>query len=348
MAKRKKQILIFVLLFVILLAGGLAIFYLKYKAVFMDAANQRTKTVSVFIPTGSDYEQLCDSLFHKNLIADTTLFHKVAKYKNLQDNIHAGHFRLAPDVTINQIINTISGNRQTPVNVTFHHIRKIEKLAGKVSNQLELDSAILMTLLHDQDMLDSLGINKEQILGFFIPNTYEFYWNTSAIEFLTRMKQKHDRFWNEKRKRKAASIGLTPEEVSTLASIVQEETNQASEMSRIAGVYINRLNIGMPLQADPTLKYVINDWSIRRVLDRHKQISSPYNTYQNIGLPPGPISMPEPHVIDSVLNYEEHDYLFFFFFIDRPGYHEFSRSLREHNNKANRYRHNLNQRGIYR
>ncbi|MFW6019743.1 MAG: endolytic transglycosylase MltG [Bacteroidales bacterium] len=346
MAKKKNLRIIIILLFIIIAIG--IFIYTKYRAAFIKpAAPERTQKVSVYIPSNADYEILLDSIFAHQLVADSILFQKMARYKELHKNVHGGHYQIAPDMTIYQIINKFSGGRQTPVNVTFNNIRKIEEFAASIDKQLELDSARVMELLHSEEILNLLEIEERELLGYFIPNTYEFYWNVSAKSFFKRMKQEHERFWNSERKSQAQAIGLTRHEVATLASIVQEETNQISEMDKIAGVYINRLNRGMLLQADPTLKYALDDWSIRRVLNIHKVINSPYNTYKYSGLPPGPICMPEPETINQVLNYEDHDYYYFVASADKPGLHFFSKTLREHNRKANQYRHYLNQNSIY-
>ncbi|MFO8054443.1 MAG: endolytic transglycosylase MltG [Bacteroidales bacterium] len=332
---------------VILFLGGLLFVYIAYKSIFIKSAGDHSKAVSLYIPNSADYEQLCDSLFAHNLISDTALFQRTAKAKSFTESFRPGHYRIPPGITMNRLINKIKGGRQDPVKVTFNNIRTVEELAGKIGRQLEADSAKFAKVFRDNELLDSLDIAQQYLLALIIPNTYEFYWDTSPRQFMIRMDKEHRAFWNHSRRKKAGSIGLTPLEVSTLASIVQEETNQISEMARIAGVYINRLEKGMLLQADPTLKRAINDWSIRRVLNRHKSVPSPYNTYLHKGLPPGPISMPEPYVIEQVLNYEEHDYLFFSASAKRPGFHEFSRTHREHINSANKYRRQLNQRRIY-
>ncbi|MCF8217544.1 MAG: endolytic transglycosylase MltG [Bacteroidales bacterium] len=347
MVKKKKRNIFFIILLLLMIALG-AFAYIKYKSVFIKpAAPERTQSASVFIPSQADFETLKDSIFKYNLISDSILFEKVARYKDLPQNIHGGHYQIAPEITLNQLINKFSSGLQTPVYVTFNNIRKIEEFAGSVGKQLELDSTVIMHLLHSEEILNMLNTSEKKLLGYFIPNTYEFYWNISAKAFFKRMKKEHERFWNSNRRAQARAIGLSPHEVATLASIVQEETNQTSEMDKIAGVYINRLNHGMLLQADPTLKYAIDDWSIRRVLNKHKTIDSPYNTYKYAGLPPGPICMPEPKTIDQVLNFENHNYFYFVASVDSLGFHSFSKTLREHNRKANRYRRYLNQNRIY-
>lgn len=346
---RRNKILITIAaaLLAIVIALG-AWLYSVYNTVFKTPAGMQEQPVSIYLPTGAGYQQLKDSLLAHQLVKDTALFRKLAEYKELKSRVYAGHYRIQPDISLNTLVNKFRGGLQDPVNVTFNNIRDVEKLAGIIGRQLALDSAELSQLMKDRQLLDSLGTGRLQLLGFFIPNTYEFYWNTGARDFLFRMKKEREKFWSKSRRQKAEAMGLSPEQVATLASIVQEETNKVEEMDKIAGVYINRLETGMPLQADPTLKFALDDWSIRRVLNRDKEIKSPYNTYMFKGLPPGPISMPSPQAIDQVLNYQDHNYLYFVASAERPGFHEFSKTLRQHNIKANKYRRHLSERKIYR
>ncbi len=348
MTGRNKKLLIILAVLLLLAAVAVIWSYSAWKTMFRDPAGINRQPVSIYIPTGADYQQLEDSLLAHRLVNDTAWFRRLAEYKKLNKHVYPGHYRIQPGISLNSLINKFRGGLQDPVNVTFNNIRDMQTFAGRIGSQLELDSARLIQLLNNEQLLDSLGTNRLNLLGFFIPNTYELYWNTDARDFLFRMKKEHQRFWNERRLKKAAEIDMTPEEVTTLASIVNEETNQVSEMDRIAGVYINRLQTGMPLQADPTLKYALGDWSIRRLLNKDKTIKSSYNTYTYIGLPPGPISMPSPQAIDQVLNYEKHNYLFFVASVDRPGFHEFSKTNRQHNIKANKYRRYLHEQEIYR
>lgn len=345
--KKKRILLITGIIITLLLIAGI-IFIFSYRTVFIDAAGENKEPVSIYVPTGSNYEQLCDSIFKYNLVTDTILFHKVAKYKSLPGNVKPGHYLIEPGITIYQMVNKFARGLQDPVNVTIYNTRKVSQVAGKVSKQIEADSSAIMELVNNKKFLDSLKISRKTIPYIFIPNTYELYWNTNARNFIHRIQKEYEQFWTKKRRRQADKIGLSPNKVITLASIVQEETNQTEEMDRIAGVYINRLKKGMRLQADPTLKYARDNWSLNRILNKHKSIQSPYNTYKHKGLPPGPISMPEPVTIDKVLNYEDHDYLFFVASIEKPGFHEFSETYREHINKAHKYHRKLNKENIYR
>ena len=201
--------------------------------------------------------------------------------------------------------------------------------------------------MNDSTWCDSLGFTRETIPALFIPNTYEIYWNVSPERFMARMKQEYNRFWTEERRKKAEALGLTPVEVSTLASIVEEESAVADEYPTIAGLYLNRLKAGMPLQADPTVKFAAGDFALQRILDKHLAIDSPYNTYKYAGLPPGPIRIPSIRAIDAVLNPAHHRYFYMCAKEDFSGRHNFAATLAEHNRNANRYRAELNRRKIY-
>jgi UPF0755 protein len=248
----------------------------------------------------------------------------------------------------NQLINMLRAGIQMPVNVTFNNIRLREELAARLSRYLEPDSMVFLRVLNDEKIANDLGFTCESLPMLIIPNTYEFYWNTSPEKFLKRMKWEYDRFWNESRKKKAAELGLSPLQVVTIASIVQEETNMNDEKSRIAGVYINRLKRGWPLQADPTVKFAINNFLIKRVLKEYLSVDSPYNTYKYAGLPPGPINFPDIVSVDAVLNAEKHNLMYFCAKDDFSGYHNFAKTLTEHNRNALRYQNALNNSKIWR
>ena len=229
----------------------------------------------------------------------------------------------------------------------FYANTVLDEFAGKAHEELNTSKEELLTLLKDADVLADLGFDTTTIMAMFIPNTYQIYWNTPALDLLKRMKKEYHRFWNEDRMAKASAIGLSPEQVITLASIIEEETVKPEEYPVIAGVYINRLNRGIKLDACPTLKFVLGDFTISRILDRYLKINSPYNTYMYAGLPPGPIRMASIKVIDSVLNYQKHDYLYFCAKSDFSGYHNFSKTLRQHNIYAREYHQELNKRKIW-
>ena len=254
------------------------------------------------------------------------------------NNIYPGHYLLKDGMNNIQLINMLRKGFQTPVKVVFNNIKNLEELAGRVSDQIEADSLSITTAIRNDSSICPC---------YFIPNTYEFYWNTDAESFIKKMKAEYEKFWNETRIAKAEEMNLKPEEVSILASIVDKETTKTSEMPRIAGVYLNRLKKHWPLQADPTLIYALGDYSIHRVLDVHKEIDSPYNTYKHAGLPPGPICLPSIAAIDAVLNAERHKYFYFCAKDDLSGYHVFARNINEHNRNAEKYRRALNKHKIY-
>ncbi len=331
----------------ILLIFAMAFGYWLYRSVM--SPNVQTaggKDVELFIPTGSDYNQVKTILADAQFIINEKSFNWVANKKELPDNIHPGRYIVKDGMSNNQLVNMLRGGLQSPVKVTFNNIRNVDMLAGRIASQIEADSASISNLLHNQEYINQLGFNSYTIPALFLPDTYEFYWNTDAEGFVVRMFQEYNKFWNEDRKQQAQSQGLTPIQVSTLASIVNKETNMSDEMPRVAGVYINRLKNNWLLQADPTLIFAWNDYSIKRVLDRHKEIESPYNTYKYLGIPPGPICIPSLSAVKAVLNAENHHYFYFCAKEDFSGYHNFAKTLAEHNRNAAKYQQALNQRGI--
>lgn len=237
---------------------------------------------------------------------------------------------------------------QDPVKFTFNNLHTLNQLAGKLGEKLEADSAAFASHFNDQDIWAAYDMSYHTFRCLFIPDTYFLYWDISPIEFTAKMAANYNSFWNAERREKANQAGLTPTEVVTLASIVEQETKRNVEKPRIAGVYLNRLQRGMHLQADPTLLYAMNDYSIRRVLEKHKHIESDYNTYLKPGLPPGPICLPEKSSIQASLNAESHDYLYFCAKPDMSGLHNFAKSYRQHINFAKKYQNALNNRRIYR
>ena len=287
---------------------------------------------SIFVPTGTSFATLKQIL--EPHLKNTITFSLAAKAKRF-DTPRVGHFVLEPNMGNQQIINTLrSGN--TPIQVVFNNQQTIEHLAGRVAKQLEIDSLSLINEMRDQLFIESVGLNQEELLSLFLPNSYEMYWNISAAEFCLRMKRENDLFWNDKRESKRKQLRMSRAQVITLAAIVNEESRQVDERPRVAGVYLNRLRKRMKLQADPTVVYAMkrqaNDFDlvVRRVLYKDLEIKSPYNTYKNRGLPPGPITLPDISSIDAVLNAESHDYLFFVVDPKKPGYHLFASTYNEH------------------
>ena len=243
----------------------------------------------------------------------------------------------------------LRAGRQTHIRLTFNNIRTLDELADRIASQIEPGADTLLKTMHNKELQKKFGFNDQTIVSMFIPNTYEFFWNTTPNQFMERMYNEYNAFWTKTREIEAEQAGLSKDEVITLASIVNEETQNDNEKPRIAGVYMNRLNKGMRLQADPTVIFALGDFSIQRVLKKHYEgLDSKYNTYKYAGLPPGPICIPEISSIDAVLNYEKHNYLYFCAKPDFSGNHSFARTLSEHNRNAALYRRELNKRRIYR
>jgi UPF0755 protein len=312
--------------------------YQLYQYVFRE--NVLTDYV-LYIHPNTSYEQLTDSLKLNEALISLKAFHWVSKKKEYSKSIKTGRYLLKKGMNTNQIVNMLKGGMQTPLNVTFNNVRTKEDLAGKVSKYLIADSLSILNLFYNENQIEKLGFNTENYRAMFIPNTYQFYWTTSAEEFAERMKKEFDRFWNDERRKKAENINLSPVEVIILASIVQSETAKNEELARIAGLYINRLNRGQLLQADPTVKYAVGDFSLKRILNVHLEVDSPYNTYKYAGLPPGPINFPETSAVDAVLNFERHNYIYMCAKEDFSGYHNFAVTLAEHSRNAAKYRREL-------
>ena len=290
------------------------------------------KSQSIFVPTGTSFATLKEIL--EPHLRSTITFSLAAKAKRF-DTPRIGHFVLKPSMGNQQIINALrSGN--TPIQVVFNNQQTIAHLASRVAEQLELDSLSLIKEIESPYFMDSVNLNREELLSLFLPNSYEMYWNISAAEFCQRMQRENDLFWNESRESKRKRLNMSRAEVIKLAAIVNEESRKVDERPRVAGVYLNRLRRGMKLQADPTVVYAMkrqaNDFDlvVRRVLYKDLEIKSPYNTYKYRGLPPGPITMPDISSVDAVLNAESHDYLFFVVDPKNPGYHLFASTYNEH------------------
>ncbi len=328
--------------FALIVAGLRA--YQLYSYIFME----NVKSEKAFIiREGTNFDQIINLLEENDIVLNYKAFKWVSKKKNYANLIKPGRYLLKKGMNTNQMVNMLRAGEQAPLNVTFNNIRFKEELAGKISHYIQADSLSLLMLFDDYAKIESYGFTPETYKAMFIPNTYRFYWTTTANQFADRMKQEYDRFWNSVRKEKAEKLGLTPVQVATLASIVQEETAKTDEMERIAGVYMNRLKRGMLLQADPTVKYAAGDFTLRRILNVHLEIDSPYNTYKYAGLPPAPINFPEVTAIDAVLNFEKHDFLYMVAREDFSGYHNFSRTLAEHNRNAAKYHQALNNMKIW-
>ncbi len=339
---------IFIYATLILLLSSAVLGFMLWNTAFRpNVTTGHEKSADLYIPSGSGFNEVMDILEEKGLIKNRSTLEWLAVRKNYPNNINPGRYRLEDGMNNNELVNMLRSGNQLPVNLVFINHRRIENIASVVARQIEADSADIVNLAGDNEFLESLGFDKDGIPALFIPNTYEFFWNTSAEQFYRRMKIEYERFWNGDRDSKRNSHGLTRLQVSTLASIVGEETVKREEMPVIAGVYLNRLNRGMRLQADPTIKYAIGDFTVNRILKVHLETDSPYNTYKYAGLPPGPIVIPSVQSIDAVLNASEHNYLYFCAREDFSGYHRFARTLSEHNRNARLYQDALNQRRVF-
>ena len=327
---------------------SLILLFFAYRLLFGITIYPAEKGNTLYIPSASSYEQVLDTIRANLQVEQPELLDWLAKKKNYPQSIKPGRFVIKDGISINELINLLRSGRQNPVRVTFNNIRTLNQIAGKFGKQLEKDSVQIMNFFSDPANYSADGFTKQNIISVFIPDTYEFFWNTDESALYKRMLHEYKSFWNEVRLQKAKEKGLTLHEVSILASIIDDEVVKKDEKPRIAGVYLNRLKRGIPLQACPTIKFALNDFTITRVLNVHLETDSPYNTYKYRGFPPGPIGCPSIEGIDAVLNAEKHDYIYFAARADFSGYHNFSRTLSEHNKYAAEYQRELNKRKIYR
>ena len=298
----------------------------------------------LYVGSRSGYAAVEDSLMpHLKYRAAFRLY---ARRLDLEHTFKPGHYVLRPGMNVVEVARMLKLGLQTPVRISVNTVLTSAQLARKLARQIDADSASMMRALTSKELAAEVGFDSLTLFSMFIPDTYEVWWTITPEDFVRRMKREYDRFWTGERDARRARSGLSRLGVMTLASIVYEETRKTDEMPRIAGVYVNRLRRGIPLQADPTIKYAMQDFGLRRILYRHLKYPSPYNTYINKGLPPSPICMPGKDAIDAVLNFEEHDYLYFCARPTFDGYHNFARTLREHNANARAYSAELNRRKI--
>jgi UPF0755 protein len=335
-------------LFTISLSILVIVFLLIFRFLCASGVYFKGEKSTLLIPTGATYNQVLDSIYSGITIKSRSIFEWISRKKNYPSLIKPGRYVINENMSYLRFVNILRSGRQTPVDLTFNNIKTIWQLAGKAGGQIEADSLHIASFLSDPGNFSKDGFIRENVISVFIPNTYEFYWNTTATSFYSRMLKEYNKFWTEERISRAISENLTRIDVSVLASIVDQETTNDDEKRRIAWVYLNRLKRGMPLQSDPTIKFALSDFTITRILYRQLQIDSPYNTYKHAGLPPGPIGCATVEGIDAVLNAEKNDYLFFVAKADFSGYHNFSRTLSEHNHYAAEYQKELDKRKIFR
>ncbi|MCB0759715.1 MAG: endolytic transglycosylase MltG [Flavobacteriales bacterium] len=341
-----KKHLLFLVLLAIAIGGFLA--WRMWKEVFGPGVKFSVEEKVLLIPGGADLDQVLDSLIGEGIINDDKTFRWIAERKKYADRVRPGRYVVPSGMSMNALVNKLRNGEQDPVRITFTNIRNIPELAGQIAKYIEADSLAVIDEILAPATAKRLGFTRETIISLFLPNTYEVWWTVKPDELIDRFAKEYKRFWNPERQAAARALGLSRSEVSTLASIVQAETGKAADAPMIASVYLNRLRIGMPLQADPTLKYALGMDTLNRVLHVDKQVDSPYNTYTRTGLPPGPINLPEPRYIDAVLHPAKSNYLYFCAREDLSGYSNFSTTYQQHMVNARRYQQALNKRGIFR
>lgn len=332
-----------IVLLLIVAALGIIIYKKIYTPNILGAREDKQ---FLFIPTGSDFEDVISILEGKKILINEKSLRWTASKMKYDVNVKPGKYLLKPSMNNKELISLLRSGKQLPVRVIFNNIRTKEQLALIVSEQIEAKSYALLNLMNDPDYVKRLGFTPDNILAMFIPNTYEFYWNSTADKFLQRMKKEYDKYWTVQKLDLAKKINFTPSQISVLASIVQMESNKEDEKPIIAGVYINRLKKDWKLEADPTLVFALGDFSISRVLRIYKEIDSPYNTYMYNGLPPGPICLPTMSSLNSVLKYVSHNYMFFCAKDDFSGYHSFASTYEQHMVNARKFQKALDRRGI--
>lgn len=337
-------------LFIILAGSGvfvLFILFLIYRTLFGINISAREYNRVIYVPTGSTYSQVLDTLEAHLTIQNPKILKWVAEKKKYPQLIKPGRYVIENDLSYIGLIDLLRSGKQMPVKITFNNVRSLNQIAGKIGKQIEADSSQIISFLSDENNFKDDGFKKETVIALFIPDTYELYWNSDAKTLYARMLKEYKLFWNSQRLEKAKEKKLSPMEVAILASIIDDEVVKQDEKPRIAGVYLNRLRLGIPLQACPTIKFALNDFTITRVLKKYLLVDSPYNTYKHNGFPPGPIGCPSIQGIDAVLNADKHDYIYFAAKADFSGYHNFSKTLTEHDHYAALYQRELDKRKIF-
>ena len=346
MKKRKRLILGMIIFSVLLTSFSFYFYQLFFGKNILTEENDRTQII--LIDHDDSFDSVRNYLYDKRIIQDALSFSFVSKALKYQENIKPGVYELSPQTTNIEAVRKLRSGDQIPVKITFNNIRLKEELAGKITANIGLDSLQFLEAINNTKTQEKYGFDEHTMIGMFIPNTYEVYWTITVDDLLDKMHAEYERFWSGERDEQAKMMGLSPQEVSTLASIVQAESIKSDESSTIAGLYYNRLMKGIKLQADPTVKFALGDFELQRILTKDTRVDSPFNTYKYKGLPPGPINLPTIQNIDAVLNYEKHAYIYMCAKEDFSGYHRFAKDLRTHNRNARRFQQALNNRNIYR
>jgi len=342
MNMNKKRIYLILIVCLVLLLGTATNFSLK---LFRSNTNNQFEQGYLYIPTGSNLDDVVAIIKAQHILNNTESFKWVASKMNFK-NIKPGKYNITKGLSNIELVRLLRSGKQEPIKLTFQNIRLKTDFAGYIGKNFEIDSLAFLNMLDSIDLVRQYGFDEETIFCMFIPNTYELYWNTSKEKFFERMQKEYVKFWNTERLAQAKAIGLSPVQVSILASIVDQEALLNREMVRIAGVYMNRLNRGIKLEADPTVIFANGDFTVKRVLYKLLQKDSPYNTYKYNGLPPGPICMPSVAAIDAVLHFEKHNYIYFCAKEDFSGLHNFASNVTEHQMNARKFQQALNNRGI--
>jgi UPF0755 protein len=325
---------------------GFSIAYGAYKKVYQTNVSLNEEQIELYLPTHSSYDDLLSIIDTSSWLIDHSSFQWVASIKNLKNHIHPGRYIITDGLSNNDLVNLLRSGNQTPVNITFQRFFYLSDLAGHLSYRLEPDSISFASYFISDSVIASTGLARQTAISLYLPNTYEFYWNTSPQQFVLRMQREYESFWNEERRLKAEKAGLSEIEVSILASIVESETKNIDEMPSVAGLYLNRLKKGMKLQSDPTVKFALGDPTKQRIYTNDLKVNSPYNTYLNEGLPPGPILMPSIQSIESVLNAKDHNYIYMCAKPDYSGYHNFAKTYNQHLSNRKKYQRFLRKEGI--
>ncbi|MEM7039535.1 MAG: endolytic transglycosylase MltG [Bacteroidota bacterium] len=335
--------------------GGLAVLVLGllgggfvYLQAFTDNVNPAlSDDYALLIPRGTGFETVMKKLEADKVLSDPGSFRRVASFRSYDNLVKPGRYEIKKGTNNWDLVTKLRAGDQDQMKLRFGTQRMAADLAKEISTQVDINEAELLKKMQDDNYLKKYGVNSKTFRNLFIPNTYFVYWTLSIDDLFQKMKKNFDGYWNSDRKQKAEKLGMSIHEVVTLASIVQAETYLADERPRVAGLYLNRIRDHIPLQADPTVIFAVGDFSIRRVLKRHLEFDSPYNTYKFTGLPPGPINNPETTSIDAVLNYEKHNYIFMCAKADFSGYHNFAKTLAQHNRNAREYQRALNKQKVY-
>ncbi|MCK5471383.1 MAG: endolytic transglycosylase MltG [Cyclobacteriaceae bacterium] len=342
----KRKILILSVVIITILSSSFTFYF--YQVIYVSNFLVEKENRYLYIPTGATFEDVQRIIYDERFVNDAVSFGMLAKFMKYNELVKPGKYLIEKNSNNRDVIRKLRAGDQAPLRITFNNARLLTDVAEKLTVNLELDPGNFLEIISSANTASKYGFNQETFRCMFIPNTYEVYWTVSGEKLADRLHEEYERFWDKERLEKAKKLGMDPVQVTILASIVQAETSHNEESPIVAGLYLNRLKRNMPLQADPTLIYAAGDFTIKRVLNIHKEIESPYNTYKYAGLPPGPINFPSIISIDAVLNYKEHKYIYMCAKEDFSGYHNFSSNLRQHSINAKKYQQALNKAKLFR